>query len=61
MYQYNGFDTAFLKERNLQFRDQVRRRISGALSGVGLLLLCVRLLLLYFGLILLPIKPAEAG
>lgn len=32
MYQYNGFDTAFLKERNLQFRDQVRRRISGALS-----------------------------
>ena len=32
MYQYNGFDTAFLKERNLQFRDQVQRRISGALS-----------------------------
>ncbi len=32
MYQYNGFDTAFLKKRNLQFRDQVQRRISGALS-----------------------------
>ena len=32
MYQYNGFDTAFLKQRNLQFRDQVQRRISGALS-----------------------------
>ena len=32
IYQYNGFDTAFLKQRNLQFRDQVQRRISGALS-----------------------------
>ena len=32
MYQYNGFDTAFLKQRNLQFRDQVPRHISGALS-----------------------------
>ncbi len=31
MYQHNGFDTA-LKQRNLQFHDQVQRRISGALS-----------------------------
>ena len=32
MYQYNGFDTTFLKQRNLQFRDQVQLRMSGALS-----------------------------
>ncbi|MEQ9693568.1 nitrite/sulfite reductase [Shimia sp. SDUM112013] len=32
MYQYNDFDSAFLAERNRQFRAQVERRISGALT-----------------------------
>ncbi|PSL20446.1 nitrite/sulfite reductase [Shimia abyssi] len=32
MYQYNDFDAAFLAERNRQFRGQVNRRISGALT-----------------------------
>ena len=32
MYQYNEFDSAFLAERNRQFRQQVERRISGALT-----------------------------
>ena len=32
MYQYNDFDTAFLTERNAQFRAQVERRINGSLT-----------------------------
>ncbi|WP_299702946.1 nitrite/sulfite reductase [uncultured Tateyamaria sp.] len=32
MYSYSEFDTAFLAERNAQFRQQVERRISGALT-----------------------------
>ncbi|MCR9126573.1 MAG: nitrite/sulfite reductase [Rhodobacteraceae bacterium] len=32
MYKYSDFDTAFLAERNAQFRAQVERRISGALT-----------------------------
>ncbi|MEP3634936.1 MAG: nitrite/sulfite reductase [Shimia thalassica] len=32
MYQYNDFDSAFLAERNRQFRAQVERRVSGALT-----------------------------
>ncbi|GAB5434838.1 MAG: nitrite/sulfite reductase [Epibacterium sp.] len=32
MYKYNDFDSAFLAERNRQFRAQVERRISGALT-----------------------------
>ncbi|SDE95551.1 sulfite reductase (NADPH) hemoprotein beta-component [Salipiger thiooxidans] len=32
MYRYTDFDTAFVAERNRQFRQQVRRRISGALT-----------------------------
>ena len=32
MYKYNDFDAAFVAERNRQFRAQVERRISGALS-----------------------------
>ena len=32
MYRYSEFDTAFLKERNRQFRAQVQRRIDGALT-----------------------------
>ena len=32
MYQYNDFDTAFLAERNDQFRQQVARRIDGSLT-----------------------------
>ncbi|MEM8693180.1 MAG: nitrite/sulfite reductase [Pseudomonadota bacterium] len=32
MYSYNEFDTAFLAERNQQFRMQVERRISGELT-----------------------------
>ncbi|MEM8655998.1 MAG: nitrite/sulfite reductase [Pseudomonadota bacterium] len=32
MYSYSEFDTAFLAERNAQFRAQVERRISGALT-----------------------------
>ena len=32
MYHYNDFDAAFVAERNRQFRDQVERRISGALT-----------------------------
>ena len=31
MYKYNDFDSAFLAERNHQFRTQVERRIDGAL------------------------------
>ena len=32
MYKYNDFDHAFVTSRNAQFREQVNRRISGALS-----------------------------
>ncbi|EEX14932.1 nitrite/sulfite reductase hemoprotein beta-component ferrodoxin domain protein [Citreicella sp. SE45] len=32
MYRYTDFDTAFVAERNRQFRQQVQRRISGALT-----------------------------
>jgi sulfite reductase beta subunit-like hemoprotein len=32
MYKYNDFDHAFVASRNAQFREQVNRRISGALS-----------------------------
>ncbi|AZV77655.1 nitrite/sulfite reductase [Parasedimentitalea marina] len=32
MYKYNDFDTAFLAERNAQFRAQVARRIDGSLT-----------------------------
>ncbi len=32
MYKYNAFDTAFLAERNAQFRGQVERRIDGSLT-----------------------------
>lgn len=32
MYQYNDFDTAFVKARNAQFRSQVQRRIDGSLT-----------------------------
>ncbi|MEL7132690.1 MAG: nitrite/sulfite reductase [Pseudomonadota bacterium] len=32
MYSYSEFDTAFLAERNRQFRAQVERRIAGALT-----------------------------
>lgn len=32
MYVYDDFDTAFLKERNRQFREQVARRIDGSLT-----------------------------
>ena len=32
MYQYNDFDTAFIAERNRQFRAQVERRIAGNLT-----------------------------
>lgn len=32
MYKYNDFDAAFIAERNAQFRAQVERRISGALT-----------------------------
>ena len=32
MYHYNDFDTAFLTERNAQFRAQVARRIDGSLT-----------------------------
>jgi len=32
MYQYNDFDSAFLAERNRQFRAQVERRIDGSLT-----------------------------
>ena len=32
MYRYNDFDTAFLAERNAQFRAQVERRIDGSLT-----------------------------
>ncbi|MDF9303084.1 nitrite/sulfite reductase [Tritonibacter mobilis] len=32
MYKYNDFDSAFLAERNRQFRAQVERRIAGALT-----------------------------
>jgi sulfite reductase (NADPH) hemoprotein beta-component len=33
MYRYDEFDHAFVKERVAEFRDQVERRLSGALSG----------------------------
>ncbi|MEM1004261.1 MAG: nitrite/sulfite reductase, partial [Pseudomonadota bacterium] len=32
MYRYSEFDTAFLEERNRQFRAQVERRIDGSLT-----------------------------
>ncbi len=32
MYKYNDFDTAFLEQRNKQFRAQVERRIDGSLT-----------------------------
>src|SRR5512134_2058845 len=32
MYRYDEFDHQFVRERTAQFRDQVRRRLSGALS-----------------------------
>ncbi len=32
MYKYNDFDAAFVAERNAQFRAQVERRVSGALT-----------------------------
>ncbi len=32
MYEYNNFDAAFIMERNKQFRAQVARRLSGALT-----------------------------
>ncbi|MBM2577764.1 nitrite/sulfite reductase [Jannaschia sp. Os4] len=32
MYQYDDFDTAFLAERNAQFRAQVERRLDGSLT-----------------------------
>ena len=32
MYSYSGFDHAFIKERNKQFRAQVERRIDGSLT-----------------------------
>jgi sulfite reductase (NADPH) hemoprotein beta-component len=32
MYRYNEFDEAFVRERARQFREQVRRRLSGALT-----------------------------
>ena len=32
MYRYTDFDTAFLAERNAQFRAQVERRIDGSLT-----------------------------
>ena len=32
MYRYSEFDTAFLAERNAQFRAQVKRRIDGSLT-----------------------------
>ncbi len=32
MYRYNDFDTAFINERNKQFRAQVERRIDGSLT-----------------------------
>ena len=32
MYQYDEFDLAFLNARNEQFRQQVARRLSGALT-----------------------------
>ena len=32
MYDYSEFDAAFVAERNRQFRQQVERRVSGALT-----------------------------
>src|SRR6185312_13760798 len=32
MYRYDGFDHRFLEERVAQYRDQVRRRLTGLLS-----------------------------
>ena len=32
MYSYSDFDSAFVKERNKQFRSQVERRIDGSLT-----------------------------
>ena len=32
VYRYNDFDRTFLRERVLQYRDQVERRLSGALT-----------------------------
>ena len=32
MYRYNAFDERFVQERVVQYRDQVERRLSGALT-----------------------------
>ena len=32
MYDYSDFDRAFVRERVAEFRDQVERRIAGALT-----------------------------
>ena len=32
MYRYNTFDERFVQERVAQYRDQVERRLSGALT-----------------------------
>ena len=32
MYRYNAFDQRFVQERVAQYRDQVERRLSGALT-----------------------------
>ena len=32
MYRYNAFDERFVQERVAQYRDQVQRRLSGALT-----------------------------
>ena len=32
MYKYDNLDQSFLQSRSAQFRDQVQRRLSGALS-----------------------------
>ncbi|MDG2341034.1 MAG: nitrite/sulfite reductase, partial [Paracoccaceae bacterium] len=32
MYRYSDFDATFVAERNRQFRHQVERRVSGALT-----------------------------
>ena len=32
MYNYSEFDDAFIKERNYQFRNQVKRRVNGDLT-----------------------------
>lgn len=32
MYRYDEFDAAFVRERSAQFRDQIQRRLTGALT-----------------------------